>query len=134
MRFKSITAALVLCLFATPALARQAPATTVKPGKQIDSIWNGALIGAAAGIVPAWIFTRANCGPRGYDDECSAIAGPVGVLIFVPAGAVTGAVIDRLINKTLPPGTKAHAAISPVLAQRGARRSAGVALSLKIRF
>ena len=134
MRAKCIAITLLLSVVATAAFAQQPATTVVKPGKQIDSVWNGALIGAAAGVVPAWIFTRANCGPKGYDDECAAIAGPVGVLIFVPAGAVTGAVIDRLINKTLPPGTAARASISPVLASRGKRTGAGVAFNLKIRF
>ena len=70
-----------------------------RPDRPRDSVLNGALIGAAAGVAGAFVFTRINCGPPGYDSECQAIAGPVGVLIMVPAGMVIGALIDRSIGK-----------------------------------
>jgi hypothetical protein len=133
MKLKSFAAALALSAVASSADA-QSPTTTAKPEKHIDSLWNGALIGAGVGAVGAWIFTRANCGPRGFDDECSLIAGPIGTAIFVPAGAIGGAIIDRLINKTLPPGAKAHTSIAPLLSQQGGRKKAGVALKVKIKF
>lgn len=134
MRFKSFAAALILVLSAGPAFAQQPPTTIVKPGKHIDSLWNGALIGAGVGAVGAWIFTRANCGPAGYDDECTYIAAPVGVVIFVPAGAIGGAIIDRLINMTLPVGAKSHTSIAPILSRQGGRTKSGVMLNLKIGF
>jgi hypothetical protein len=55
-------------------------------------------------------------------------------LIFVPGGAIAGAIIDRLINKTLPPGANAHTTIAPIVSQKNGTRNAGVALKLKIRF
>ena len=58
------SAALVLTFAASPALAQQVQ----KPaGRSRDSVVNGALIGAAAGIAGAFVFTRINCGPLGYD-------------------------------------------------------------------
>ena len=54
--------------------------------------------------------------------------------LFIPAGAIGGAIIDRLINKTLPPGTTAHTSIAPLVAHSGTRKGAGVALSLKLKF
>jgi hypothetical protein len=141
MNVKSVIAAMALCAVASSAFAQQpAPqaaqpaATTVAPGKHIDSLWNGALIGAGVGVAGAWIFTRANCGPRGYDDECSAIAGPVGTLIFVPAGALSGAIIDRLINKTLPVGATSRTSLGPTLSQKNGKKNLGVALNMKISF
>lgn len=134
MKLKSVIAAWLLCFIASAATAQTPATTALKPAKHIDSVWNGALIGAGVGAIGAWIFTRANCGPRGYDDECSVIAGPVGTAIFVPAGAISGAIIDRLINKTLPPGAKAHTSIAPVLSQQGGRKKPGVMFKLRIGF
>lgn len=133
MNFKTIAAALVICTSAGAAYAQQ-PATTAKPSKQIDSVWNGALIGAGAGVVGTWIFTRVNCGPRGYDNECSAIAELGGLALFVPSGAIAGAIIDRLINKTLPAGANAHTEITHTWSQQGGRWKTGVAFRLNLRF
>jgi hypothetical protein len=66
--------------------------------RRADRLWNGALIGLGAGAVGAEIFVRQNCGPRGYDEECAAIAGPVGWLTMPPAGAAIGALVDKLIG------------------------------------
>lgn len=134
MNIKSVVAALALCAVATSAHAQQSGSTIVKPAKHIDSLWNGALLGAGVGAIGAWIFTRANCGPRGYDDECAYIAGPLGVAIFVPAGALSGALIDRLINKTLPAGVTSRTSIAPTLSQRHGRKNVGVALKMRIKF
>jgi hypothetical protein len=133
MNFRSAVFALVLCLAASSANAQQT-AAAVKPVKQIDSVWNGAVIGAGAGVAGAWIFTRVNCGPRGYDKECSAIAAPLGFVLFVPGGAIAGAIIDRLINKTLPAGANAHAVIAPIVAVKDGRKSTGLAMKMTFRF
>lgn len=137
MSFKSASAAVLLCVLASPAFAQQLDmqpasqaATAAAPGKHIDPVWNGVLIGAGAGAVGAWIFTRANCGPRGYDDECTAIAAVAGTAIFVPGGMLVGGIIDRLINKTLPAGVTSRTAIAPMVS----RRNPGVALKMKISF
>ena len=134
MRLRSVVAALLISALASPVFAQGASATVVKPGKQIDSVWNGVLIGAGAGAVATWIFTRANCGPTGHDVECTAVAALGGAAVFIPSGALIGGIVDRLINKTLPPAASAHTSIAPILSKRDGRRNAGIALNLKIRF
>jgi hypothetical protein len=133
MNFKSGVAALALTAIASSAFAQQ-PATIVKPAKHIDPVWNGVLIGAGAGAVGAWVFTRANCGPPGYDDECTAIAAVAGTSIFVPGGMLVGGIIDRLINKTLPPGATSRTSVVPTLSGKSGKKIAGVALKMKISF
>ena len=96
-----------------------------------DSVVNGMLIGLGAGAVTAWAFTRKLCGPAGYDPECSAIAGAVGTVIFLPSGAVAGALIDRFIpNATIfrsVSGTsKVAIGVSPLLS----RTTRGGAISI----
>jgi hypothetical protein len=63
-----------------------------------DRLWNGILIGLAAGVAGAEGFVRYNCGPRGNDDECAAIASLVGYGVFPAGGALTGALIDKFIG------------------------------------
>ena len=65
-----------------------------------DSLLNGTLIGLGAGAASAVGFVRWQCGPPGYDTECSAIATLVSVA-FVPAGAGLGALVDFLMRKTV---------------------------------
>ncbi len=65
-----------------------------------DSLLNGTLIGLGAGAASAVGFVRWQCGPPGYDKECSAIATLVSVA-FVPAGAGLGALVDFLMRKTV---------------------------------
>lgn len=134
MRLKLALASVLLTAFSAPSFAQPANPAPAKPAKHIDSLWNGALIGAGVGAASAWVFTRYNCGPRGYDSECAVIAGTASTILFIPAGAIGGAIIDRLINKTLPPGTTAHTSIAPLVAHSGTRKGAGVALSLKLKF
>ena len=59
-----------------------------------DSVWNGALIGAAIGGVGGYIWAQDICG--GDDSECFAISGPVGILGGAGIGLVVGAVDDAL--------------------------------------
>ena len=66
--------------------------------RRADSIWNGLLIGLGVGVVASEVWRHSECGPRGYDTECSAIVSGVGVLTMVPAGAVAGAFIDKFIG------------------------------------
>ena len=134
MNLKTVAGAALISLAATAAYAQQPAAGNLKPVKQIDSVWNGVLIGAGAGAVATWIFTRANCGPAGHDVECTAVAALGGAAVFIPSGALIGGIVDRLINKTLPPAASAHTSIAPILSKRDGRRNAGVALNLKIRF
>jgi hypothetical protein len=89
-------------LAAPPAATLQSPAPQPAPRmvKQIDSVWNGAVIGAGIGAVTGYVWGRELCG--GDDDECLIRSVPVGLVIFTPAGAAAGALIDRLINKMVP--------------------------------
>ena len=94
-----------------------------------DSIWNGLLIGLGIGIVSNELFVRHNCGPRGNDDECAAIVTAVGLVTFVPGGAVVGALVDkftgnRLIYRAPQPSTLS---VAPLIGQRGG----GVSVSLR---
>ena len=89
------SAALVVAFAASPAFAQSSQKAAERPR---DSVLNGALIGAAAGVAGALVFTKMSCGTVSGDSECSMIAGPVGALIMVPAGIVIGALIDRSIG------------------------------------
>ena len=63
-----------------------------------DPVTEGLLIGLAAGVGSAWGAVRITCGPPGYDQECAANSWGVFALAMIPAGMVTGALIDRLIG------------------------------------
>lgn len=135
MSRRAVVIATLMLAIASSAFAQTAtPTTVVKPEKHIDSLWNGALIGLGAGAVAAWAFTRGNCGPPGYDKECTVYASLAGTAIFLPAGTIAGAIIDRLINKPLPPSAKAHASVAPMLSRRDGRVAAGAMVRLKITF
>jgi hypothetical protein len=76
-----------------------APVSTVPRQQNVakpkrDSVWNGLLIGAAAGVAGGYLWARDLCGPN--DSECLYYAGPVGVFGGAGIGAVIGAVIDAL--------------------------------------
>ena len=110
--------------------ARTFSERTVLSVRRTDSVWNGLLIGLGAGIAANEVFVRSNCGPRGYDDECAAIATAVGMISFVPGGAVIGALIDKFTGNTRLYRTpmRASLAIQPIVA----RNRTG--LSLAVRF
>jgi hypothetical protein len=59
-----------------------------------DGVWEGLLIGAAAGGVGGYVWARNICGSN--DTECFVITGPVGILGGAGIGAAIGAVIDKL--------------------------------------
>lgn len=89
-----------------------------------DSVTEGLLIGLAAGVGAAWGGVRYTCGPAGYDPECSANVWTAFALAFIPAGMLTGAVVDRLIGHGavyVAPAAKPAAAISvaPWIAKGG---------------
>ncbi len=109
------TLALALLLWLTTSLAWADPPASQSSDER-DPVWQGALIGGAAGVGAALIFTRANCGPFGSDRECEVIAGPIGFAIFVPAGIVTGVLIDRAIGNQ-------RITVVPVVGTRGAALS-----------
>jgi hypothetical protein len=65
------------------------------PGERRDSVWNGALIGAAIGGVGGYVWARNICGGTG-DTECFVISAPVGILGGIGIGAAIGAVADAV--------------------------------------
>jgi len=68
--------------------------TQAAPSGPRDSVWNGALIGAAIGAGGGHVWARNICGSN--DSECFYIAAPVGVLSGAAIEAVIGAVADAL--------------------------------------
>jgi hypothetical protein len=115
---RCFTATLILFLSATTAAAQS---TAQAPPKSRDSVIEGLLIGTAAGFAAAYTFTRVNCGPPGYDRECAVYANLVGYPIFVPAGAVVGALIDRAIGNN-------RVTVAPVVGRREAALNATIRL------
>jgi hypothetical protein len=63
-------------------------------GKPRDSIWNGTLIGAGAGAVGGFLWSRGICGWD--DDECAVYSGLVGIPVGTGIGAAVGAIADAL--------------------------------------
>ena len=63
-------------------------------GGRRDSVWNGILIGAGVGAAGGAVWGLAICGSS--DDECFAIAGPVGIISGAGIGAAVGAIADAL--------------------------------------
>lgn len=93
-----------------------------------DSVWNGLLIGFAAGVLSAEVWRYKECGARGYDDECSAIVSAVGYLTMVPGGVAIGGLIDRFTNKLVyRAGGRAALHVRPVVSPS----EAAVAVSLR---
>jgi hypothetical protein len=74
-----------------PALA-QTPERGVN--RRRDSIWNGTLIGAGVGAAGGAVWGLKTCGSN--DNECFAIAGPVGIIGGAGIGAAVGAIADAL--------------------------------------
>jgi hypothetical protein len=91
-----------------------------------DSLQNGLWLGIGAGVAAAWISPHLFCGLP--DDECGAIVVVAVGLPSIAAGAVTGALVDAAIKKTIFQfaGTRGSARIqvSPIL---GGRRAGGLA-------
>jgi len=95
-----------------------------------DSVTEGLLIGLAAGVGAAWGGVRIACGPPGYDDECAANSWGVFALAMIPAGMVTGALIDRLIGNAaifVAPAAKTGGTLR--LAPLWAKDGAGLSMS-----
>lgn len=59
-----------------------------------DSVWNGALIGAAIGGAGGFLWSRSLCGWD--DEECAVYTGLVGIPVGTGIGAAVGAIADAL--------------------------------------
>ena len=82
-----------------------------------DSLQNGLWLGVGAGVAAAWSAPHLLCDLP--DDECAAIVFAAIGLPSIAAGAVTGALVDAAIKKTVfqfaaTPGS-AQIQVSPVI-------------------
>ncbi len=103
----------------------------VRTVRRTDSVLNGVLIGVAAGFAANEVWVRAQCGPPGSDDECTAIARVIGWVTIVPGSGAIGALVDKLIGETVlyqRPAAKATLRLTPDL---GPKRTA---LRVLVRF
>jgi hypothetical protein len=102
-------------------------AANVSTIRKNDSLLNGFLIGLGAGLAGGEIWVYNVCGPRGYDDECRAIATPIGWAAFGGGGAVIGTLIDKFTTRLVyqAPDGRARLHVRPVVArtQQGVRVS-----------
>jgi hypothetical protein len=96
-----------------------------------DSLANGIMLGVVAGAAAGYGWVRAECGPPGYDDECSANAGIVLIPITVGIGAGVGARVDHVIHKTLYRSLRgSRVAVVPVVSTDPARHASFGRLAL----
>jgi len=79
--------------YAPSLTSRRLPPPASTNGNR-DSIWNGVLIGAAAGAGGGYLWGAGQCSSN--DRECFAIAGPVGVLGGAAIGALVGGIVDAM--------------------------------------
>jgi hypothetical protein len=96
---------------------------TVATIRRSDRLWNGLLIGVAAGFAATEVWSYSLCGTRSSNFECAAIATGVGWFTMVPGGAVAGALIDKAIGNNLiyiSRPTRAELHVSPSITPRGA--------------
>ena len=95
-----------------------------------DGLWNGLLIGAAAGIGTAVVANRALCG--GNDSECSAIVFAAIGMPAIAAGTTIGGVADALVKKRVvvyeaPPSDR-RITVGPTVGADGA------GMAVRVRF
>lgn len=111
-------AALVFALAANVASAQSLPQTSGR-----DSLWNGALIGAGAGVASVAALDAVFCenGFGGCDFPWAA------VITFGGIGAAAGAGIDFLIGRHSKPGT-VTLRVAPIIGRTRKGVSASMAL------
>ena len=80
--------------------AKLTESTAVQSTPKRDSVLNGALIGGAIGLGTTLILAQQACGTLSRNSECAEIWVPGGLSLFVPAGIITGALIDHAIGNS----------------------------------
>ena len=91
----------------------------------ISSIASAQSISASAiGLGTTLILAKRACGTLSGNSECAEIWVPGGLSLFVPAGIVTGALIDRAVGKS-------RVMVAPVIAKRGAALTGTIRLGQK---
>lgn len=92
-----------------------------------DSLGDGIAIGLAGGAAAGWGWVRSECGPPGFDRECSVNAGIVLIPLSAGIGAGIGALVDAMIQKTVfeSHGQRSQLTLSPLIGKdvRGVRAS-----------
>ncbi len=104
--------------------AKLAENTAVQSTQKRDSVLDGALIGGAIGLGATLILAKQACGTLSGNSECAEIWVPGGLSLFVPAGIVTGALIDRAVGNH-------RVMVAPVIAKRGAALTGTIRLGKK---
>jgi hypothetical protein len=104
--------------------AKLAENTAVQSTPRRDSVLEGALIGGAIGLGATLILAKRACGTLSGNSECAEIWVPGGLSLFVPAGIVTGALIDRAVGKS-------RVMVAPVIANGGAALTGTIRLGQK---
>ena len=104
--------------------AKLAENTAVQSTPKRDSVLNGALIGGAIGLGATLILAKRACGTLSGNSECAEIWVPGGLSLFVPAGIVTGALIDRAVGND-------RVMVAPVIGKRGAALTGTIRLGKK---
>jgi hypothetical protein len=92
-----------------------------------DSLWNGSLIGLAAGLGAGVVAAQSNCS---NDPECSTYANLILVPTFAAGGAAVGAIIDTVIRKQETAFSRSNSTtmrIAPIVG----KKVAGVHVSLR---
>ena len=80
-------------------IALSVPVNRIESIQRADSLWNGFLIGFAAGAVPGAIVGQVSCG-EGPTGTCARGA-TIGIMLFGGLGGVIGAGIDETLKKTI---------------------------------
>ena len=120
---KRIALALTLTMSIASLAAAQTPQTSGVAVRQSDSLWNGALIGAGAGVASGLFFcTRMEPWENCRDDYEA-------MFTFGAIGAGIGMGIDALMRKSVFQSASGAMEVhgSPILSRRGK----GLRLSLK---
>jgi hypothetical protein len=102
-------------------------AANVSTVRRNDSLLNGFLIGLGIGLGSGEMWVHSVCGRRGYDEECRAIATPIGWAAFGGGGAVIGTLVDKFTTRLVYRATDGRATlrVQPVVGrtQQGVRVS-----------
>ena len=75
------------------------PVNRIEQIQRADSLWNGFLLGFAAGAVPGAIVGQVSCG-EGPTGTCARGA-TIGIMLFGGLGGAIGAGIDEALKKTI---------------------------------
>lgn len=96
-----------------------------------DSLFNGLLIGLAAGWASGYAMVRAACGPPGYDDECAVNTGIILYPLGLGVGAAAGEIMDHMIRRTIYLGGTGSVPVDLSVAPMASWRRRGAFVTLR---